>query len=172
MSGLFSHPPAETGGPEGRPDLQFSDSVPAAADHAWAGLTQHLHLWWPAGELSRWGEDSFFDLEDNALVETSAHDEENVWGEVTDRIPEQWVELSWRHFGSASATVVRIELTTPGEPGPSSNPPGEKAVDGSGVTITLSHSGWTASDPQDIYDFYRGFWPDALSRYRRFMGGS
>ncbi|MHA7284613.1 SRPBCC family protein [Arthrobacter sp. TMS2-4] len=172
MSGLFSHPSAEPGVPEGRPDLRFSESVPAPADHAWAGLTQHLHLWWPADELSRWGADSFFDLEDNALVETSAHDDENVWGEVTDSHPGDWLQMSWRHVGSSAATVVRIEMTAGRASVPSDGAhrdPGEGAP---GMTLTLIHGGWTASDPQDVYDFYRGFWPGALSRYRRFMGGS
>ncbi|MBG6225752.1 hypothetical protein IWX63_002335 [Arthrobacter sp. CAN_A2] len=177
MSGLFSHPPSETGVSEDRPDLRFSEHVPAPADHAWAGLTQHLHLWWPADELSRWGEGSFFDLEDNALVETSANDDENVWGEVTDSRPGEWLQLSWRHVGSASTTVVRIEMAGGEEPGSARSASetlreGTGAGGGPGVTFTLVHSGWTAEDPQDIYDFYRGFWSEALSRYRRFMGGS
>ncbi|WP_146065712.1 hypothetical protein [Arthrobacter pityocampae] len=179
MSGLFSHPPARTGVSGGRPELRFSAWVPAPGDHAWAGLTEHLHLWWPADELSRWGEDSFFDLEDNALVETSAHDDENVWGEVTDSSSGEWLEMSWRQVGSASTTVVRIEMAPADEPASTSmtSTPSAPQRDGTGavrtgVTLTLVHSGWTAEDPQDAYEFYRAFWPDALSRYRRFMGAS
>ena len=163
MSGIFSHPAGAADVPAARPELRASVTVPASVDHAWAGLTQHLHLWWPADELSRWGEDSFFDLEDNALVETSARDDENVWGEVTDSSPGEWLQLSWRHAGSASTTVVRIEMTQ----GEGSGGGGEPDI-----TLTLIHGGWTAGDPKDVYDFYRGVWPDALSRYRRFMGGS
>ncbi|WP_156135122.1 hypothetical protein [Arthrobacter sp. L77] len=163
MSGMFSHPSAAADFPEARPELHASVTVPASMDHAWAGLTQHLHLWWPADELSRWGEDSFFDLEDNALVETSARDDENVWGEVTDSSPGEWLQLSWRHVGSASTTVVRIEMAAGG---------GAEGAAESRVTLTLTHGGWTAGDPKDVYDFYRAFWPDALSRYRRFMGGN
>ncbi|MHA7286375.1 SRPBCC family protein [Arthrobacter sp. MDT3-44] len=156
MTGLFSHPSAAPDVPGERPDLRTTVSVPTPADHAWAGLTEHLHLWWPAGELSRWGDNSFFDLEDNALVETSAQDDENVWGEVTGGRPGEWLELRWKHAGSASTTVVRLEITG-----------GQDAT-----TLRLTHTGWTTADPQAIYDFYQEFWPEALARYRRFMGGS
>ncbi|BBE21657.1 hypothetical protein MN0502_05400 [Arthrobacter sp. MN05-02] len=52
------------------------------------------------------------------------------------------------------------------------------AEDGTGddaqarTRLTLIHGGWTAADPQDLYEFYTGFWLGALARYRRFMGGS
>ena len=177
MSGMFSHPSPSADVPEVRPELRASVTIPASMDHAWAGLTQHLHLWWPADELSRWGEDSFFDLEDNALVETSARDDENVWGEVTDSSPGEWLQLSWRHAGSASTTAVRIEMAAGGgsRAGATTTEAAGEGAGGAGgprVTLTLIHGGWTAGDPKDVYDFYRRFWPDALSRYRRFMGGS
>lgn len=149
-------------------------TVPAPVDHAWAGLTEHLHLWWPADELSRWGEDSFFDLEDNALVETSAQDDENVWGEVVESDPGQWLDLRWRHLGSASTTQVRLEMMPVDEP--ASGDATRAGVTRSGInestSLTLTHSGWTAADPQDVFDLYRAFWPEALARYQRFMGGS
>lgn len=176
MSGLFSHPPAAAGDSSGRPELLVTVAVPAPADHAWAGLTEHLHLWWPADQLSRWGEDSFFDLEDKALVETSAQDDENVWGEVTDGRPGQWLELRWTHAGSSVTTQVRLEMAeAPGasDAQPLSEPSGRhpSGAEG-GTTLTLTHGGWTAADPQDVYEFYQAFWPGALARYRRFMGGA
>ncbi len=172
MSGLFSHTPAAGEVSTDRPDLRASVEVPATADHAWAGLMEHLHLWWPADELSRWGSTSFFDLEDNALVETSAQDDENVWGEVVDGEPGRWLELRWRHTGSDSSTLVRIDVAVlrraaPGEAGPEGpSDQHDRAV------LSLIHSGWVGADGQDIYDFYQEFWPEALNRYRRFMGGS
>jgi hypothetical protein len=155
--------------------------VPAPVEHAWAGLTEHLHLWWPADELSRWGAESFFDLEDNALVETSADEQENVWGEVTDGRPGQSLDLRWRHLGSASTTMVRVTVT---EDAPTSVRPeaarGEVAPGPTGgvdagraaATLEFVHSGWSTTDPEDLYEFYRDFWPRAAARYRRFMGGS
>lgn len=179
MSGLFSHPSAAADVPGPRPDLRAAISVPAPLDHAWAGLMEHLHLWWPADGLSRWGADSFFDLEDNALVETSADDDENVWGEVTDTRPGEWLELQWRHVGSASTTLVRLAMDGEGSTPPppdaaASTGSGEGRTDGvrAGTTLTVVHTGWSAADPQDLYDFYQAFWPLALSRYQRFMGGS
>jgi uncharacterized protein YndB with AHSA1/START domain len=176
MTGLFSHPPAAGDELSDRQDLRVTVSVPAPVDHAWAGLTEHLHLWWPADELSRWGEGSFFDLEDNALVETSAQDDENVWGEVVDSRPGQWLDLKWRHAGSDSTTELRLEMTPDGSSVKHLSAPGAQAAEDadrvSGATLDLTHSGWTSGDPQDLYDFYRQFWPSALGRYRRFMGGS
>lgn len=182
MSGLFSHPSGAADVPEARPPLRAAVAVPAPRDHAWAGLTEHLHLWWPAGELSRWGTDSFFDLEDNALVETSVDDDENVWGEVTGSQAGEWLELQWRHVGSASSTLLRLVME--GAASASSSPavalPGEPAGGQGGAhdegssdtSLAVVHSGWSAADPLDVYEFYRDFWPLALSRYRRFMGGS
>jgi hypothetical protein len=176
MSGLFSHTPADGEVSTDRPDLRVSVEVPATTDHAWAGLMEHLHLWWPADELSRWGVTSFFDLEDNALVETSAQDDENVWGEVVDGEPGRWLELRWRSTGSDSSTLVRMEVVA-GEHGPSAGSAAEEMSGGSSdqddrATLSVTHSGWTGSDGQEIYDFYQEFWPVALARYRRFMGGS
>jgi uncharacterized protein YndB with AHSA1/START domain len=173
MSGLFSHSSVSDEGSAELPDLQTDVSVPATTLHAWAGLTEHLHLWWPAGELSRWGADSFFDLEDNALVETSAEDDENVWGEVIGGEPGQYLELRWRHLGSPSTTLIRFDVSGDGAAGAMSTPALEVSSQAGAVsTLTLTHRGWTAADPPELYAFYRDFWPEALGRYLRFMGGS
>lgn len=173
MSDIFSHPAdAAADAPQDRADLRHTVQVPASVDHAWAGLTEHLHLWWPADELSRWGASSFFDLEDNALVETSDEDDENVWGEVTDGLPGEWLDLRWREVGSSSSTNVRFEMVA----GPSSSPDHDAGdtglADGPSSTLCVTHTGWTDHDEQDVYSFYREFWPVALARYQRFMGGS
>lgn len=187
MSGLFSHPGEPPQDAVDRPALHAEVTVPAPRDHAWAGLTEHLHLWWPAGELSRWGDESFFDLEDNALVETSAQDDENVWGEVTDGLPGEWLSLTWRHAGSQSVTQLLLVMgqDQTGVGDVDRLPPrgrgvadtGEADTGGAAVgeprsVLTITHSGWTGTDPEDLYAFYRTFWPEALGCYRRFMGGS
>lgn len=184
MSGLFSHASSEADVPSERPDIRASVSVPSPPDHAWAGLTDHLHLWWPAELLSRWGEGSFFDLEGNALVETSAQDDENVWGEVIDRAPGQLILLTWRHAGSAVTTELRLEVSTGASPavqadgGGRAEPSGvdeqggARAGTGIETKLTLTHSGWTSAEPEELYHFYQDLWPAALGRYRRFMGGS
>lgn len=174
MSGLFSHSSLPDEAPDVRPVLEARVGVPASRGHAWAGLTEHLHLWWPAALLSRWGESSFFDLEDNALVETSAEDDEYVWGEVVNGVAGQSLELRWRHLGSNSTTTIRLELRgdsveSMGETGRRASASGTEAASS---TLMLEHTGWTTEDPADLYTFYRDFWPEALARYRRFMGGS
>jgi hypothetical protein len=173
MSDIFSHP-AATPADEGRTraDLHHTVAVPATVDHAWAGLKEHLHLWWPADLMSRWGESSFFDLEDSALVETSAEDDENVWGEVIDGRPGEWLELKWRVSGSTSSTQVRLcvhPIDGANSAVDGSDP--ERSVVGEGSNLSVSHRGWTTEDPEDVYTFYMEFWPAALARYRRFMGG-
>lgn len=172
MNGLFSHQSSAAEVPEVVPEVCVSVTVAAPAEHAWAGLTEHLHLWWPAEELSRWGEDSFFDLEDNALVETSAQDDENVWGEVVEQDPGHWLELRWRHLSSATTTQVRLELRSVDGRGSTAGSGSDDPADGSDLALTITHSGWTTADPGDVYDFYRAFWPVAVARYKRFMGGS
>ncbi len=176
MSGLFSHPSASPDVPKDRAEIRTAVSVPAPIDHAWTGLTEHLHLWWPADELSRWGDDSFFDLEDNALVETSAQEDEYVWGEVIDGHPGRWLELRWRHIGSDSTTAVRLDMST-GEEATTREEltswgADEMPTEGAVTRLTITHTGWTTVDQQDVYDLYRAFWPDVLARYRRFMGGA
>ncbi|MFC3298307.1 hypothetical protein FJV46_02765 [Arthrobacter agilis] len=185
MSDLFSHPAEPDTDAADRPALTASVMVPAPVDHAWAGLTEHLHLWWPADQLSRWGEGSFFDLEDSALVETSEQDDENVWGERADGVPGQWLELTWRHVGVDLMTLVRLEMGPAEQAGPM--PRGDGGRDGKeqvaavidrqeggadATSLVLTHGGWLKSDPSDLYRFYEEFWPVALGRYRRFMGGS
>lgn len=172
MSDIFSHPSeAAAGEAEPRTELLFSVDVPASVDHAWAGLKEHLHLWWPADLLSRWGESSFFDLEDNALVETSADDDENVWGEVVDGLPGEWLELRWREVGSTSSTLVRFDVSPAEDADPAGSPDrGRLGVKGQ-AKLGVTHRGWTAVDPDDDYAFYTDFWPAALGRYQRFMGG-
>jgi hypothetical protein len=176
MSNLFSHSTDPDDALLERPPLTASVTVPAPSDHAWAGLTEHLHLWWPADRLSRWGEGSFFDLEDSALVETSEQEDENVWGERADGVPGRWLELTWRHVGADLVTSVRLDMAPVSAVVTGSSgalvPSDEPQDPGGGSTLALTHSGWRASDPQSLFDFYRDFWPIALDRYRRFMGGS
>lgn len=175
MSDLFSHSPVPADALAPRSDLHSAVDVPAPTDHAWAGLTQHLHLWWPAEQLSRWGAESFFDLEDKALVETSAEDDENVWGEVTAAQQGQWLELRWRHLGSVSTTQVRIEVSSGKARGDADagRPVSAGSPDSSDFSaFTLVHRGWTREDPDEVYDFYADFWQLALGRFRRFMGGA
>lgn len=178
MSDLFSHPSAASRVPESRPDVQVSVTVPAPIDHAWAGFIEHLHLWWPSDALSRW-KDSFFDLEDKAFVETSADDDEYVWGEVVHSVPGESVELRWRHVSGDSTTVLsvsaagQVDHPSEGSNGQSTGPGAGHGASTQALTVLhFTHSGWTTQDPAEIYEVYRTLWPIAAQRYLRFMGGA
>ncbi|WP_026550514.1 hypothetical protein [Arthrobacter sp. Br18] len=162
MSDLFSHPAQEPPPDRLIDDIGAEVTVPGDATHAWAGFIDHIHLWWPTALLSVWGTGSFFDLESNALVETSAEDDETVWAEVTVRVPPARLELLWRHRpGAASSTTVTVEFSQvelSGEPG---------------TVVFVQHGGWEApAGAGDLRSRYDSFWPEALSHYARFMGGS
>ncbi|MBG6218589.1 hypothetical protein IWX75_003074 [Arthrobacter sp. CAN_A6] len=162
MSDLFSHPTPEPPpeGPVG--DVRADVTVSTDRTHAWAGFTDHIHLWWPASLLSVWGSGSFFDLESNALVETSAEDEETVWAEVTDSAPDASLELIWRHRpGTAPSTAVSITFSEVGEFGDVR------------TTVSVRHGGWEpVAGTGELRRRYEEFWPEALSHYARFMGGA
>ncbi|MBG6180912.1 SRPBCC domain-containing protein [Arthrobacter sp. CAN_A1] len=137
--------------------LEVATALPVTVEHAFAGFTEHIHLWWPADGLSVWGIGSFFDLEDNALVETSADEEEAVWAEVRRTQEDTRLEMIWRHQPGGGAPT---ELTIDFRP------------EGGGTTAAIIHSGWT-TEPSSVEEraIYRDFWPLALDKFNRFMGG-
>ncbi len=165
MSGLFSHAAPEPAGGGTVADIRASVRVPADVIDAFSGFTEHLHLWWPGAELSVWGAGSFFDLEGGVFVETSAEDEEAVWAEVIEREDQRdghrALSLLWRHRpGPFPATTVELSFD---------------GVEGSApaTTVDLVHSGWpTEEGSGDLHGLYERFWPLALARYARFMGGT
>ncbi|MHA7264472.1 SRPBCC family protein [Arthrobacter sp. TMN-37] len=165
MSGLFSHAAPEPAAGGTAADVSASVRVAADVVDAFSGFTEHLHLWWPAAELSVWGAGSFFDLEDGVFVETSTEDEEAVWAEVLEREDQREgyraLSLLWRHRpGTAPATSVSLSFTASG---------GE----GQGTRVEVVHGGWTRqADPDGLRERYASFWPLALARYARFMGGA
>lgn len=162
MSDLFSHPAPEPSreGPVG--EVRADVTVPADRTHAWTGFTDHIHLWWPASLLSVWGSESFFDLESNALVETSTDNEEAVWAEVTESAPCASLELIWRHRpGTVSSTVVSIRFSD------------MKGAHDARTVVSVEHGGWEpAAGAGELRRRYEEFWPEALNHYARFMGGA
>ncbi|MHA7156342.1 SRPBCC family protein [Arthrobacter sp. TMN-50] len=158
MSDLFSDAAPTPEEFDGVPALECAVVVPVPVEHAFAGFSDHIHLWWPAEELSVWGVGSFLDLEGNALVETSADDEEAVWAEVRRTGQETRLDLVWHHQPAGGTTT---ELTI------------DFRADGTGETsVSLVHDGWT-TEPPSVEDraVYLTFWPLALEKFSRFMGG-
>lgn len=159
MSNLFSDAAPVPVEPDPAPSLAFSVTVPVPRDHAFAGLVDNIHLWWPAQSLSVYGVGSFFDLEGEALVETSPDNEEAVWGAVIDREDARRLDLAWHHQ-LAGGTQTELSL-------------GFEAAPGGGTLVSLTHGGWSTAH-QSVQDrsFYQSFWPIAFEKFQRFMGGT
>ncbi|WP_019483330.1 SRPBCC domain-containing protein [Arthrobacter sp. TB 23] len=159
MSDLFSDasPPPPT--PERVSPIEFEVTVPVPPEHAAAGFAEHIHLWWPVEDLNVWGAGSFFDLEDNALVETSVDEVEAVWAEVSRTEQSTRLEMVWRHHpDGGTPTDLTIEFLR----GP-----------GDGTTLSLVHDGWdTEARSKTERELYQIFWPLALTKFQRFMGGT
>lgn len=159
MSDLFSDaaPPPPT--PDRTMVLEYASAVPVPPEHAFAGFTENIHLWWPAEELSVWGPESFFDLEDKALVETSISEAEAVWAEVRPTSGHLRLDLIWHHQpGGGEPTEVTI---------------GFHADPTAGTVVSLAHDGWTTEPgSREQRKIYQIFWPLALEKFSRFMGGT
>ncbi|MHA7277980.1 SRPBCC family protein [Arthrobacter sp. HLT1-21] len=139
--------------------LEFAVLVPVPVEHTFAGFVEHIHLWWPAEVLSVWGAGSFFDLEGNSLVETSVEEDEAVWAEVRRTGQDTRLEMVWHHQPTGGTST---ELTIDFRP-----------TTGGGTTVSLVHDGWS-TEPASGADraTYLDFWPLALEKFSRFMGGA
>ncbi|WP_026551214.1 SRPBCC domain-containing protein [Arthrobacter sp. H20] len=159
MTDLFSDASPPQPAPDRLAALEFGITVPVPPEHAAAGFSEHIHLWWPAGELSVWGSESFFDLENRALVETSTDDEEAVWAEVSRADDGRRLEMIWRHQPDGGVpTEVTIVFHDDAD---------------SGSRVSLVHGGWTAeASSREDRAIYEAFWPLALEKFCRFMGGT
>lgn len=165
MSDIFSHAPSartKDSGPQ--PDVELTMTVNADPDQAFAGWTDHIHLWWPVADFSMSGDDAFIDFEGDELVETSTGDQMISWGTVFASDPPSLLSLSWHPGGSPlQATHVRIEFS-----------PLESESHGrTGTQMSLTHDGWSnTADPAAEQSRYARLWPDVLAKYVRFMGGA
>lgn len=159
MSNLFSDAAPPVVQPDPAPSLAFSVTVPVPPDHAFAGFLDSIHLWWPAQSLSVYGVGSFFDLEGDALVETSPNNDEAIWADVIDREDGRRLDLAWHH---QPAGGTQTELSLRFEDGP-----------GGATLVSLTHGGWsTAHQSAQDRSLYETFWPTALEKFQRFMGGT
>ena len=165
MSDLFSDATPPQPAPERVSPLRFEVPVPVPPEHAAAGFTEHIHLWWPAEALSVWGTESFFDLEGNALVETSTNEVEAVWAEVRRTDQDTRLEMLWRHHPDGGApTDLTLEFLDNRE---------SFVRAGNGATLRLIHDGWSTEATSMVErELYQDFWPLALAKFQRFMGGT
>ncbi|WP_077490769.1 SRPBCC domain-containing protein [Sinomonas mesophila] len=161
---LFSHPeplPADASASAApmapaRP-VECAVDVPAALDHAFAGFTEYLHLWWPFEDLSVHGPGSYAGFEEGSLVETSAEGDLTEWADVTAWEPPTRLGLAWHQGGPAGrSTEVEIRWIP---------------VAAGGTRVELVQVGWATSEVDHAERaVYAEFLPRAFARYARFMG--
>ncbi|GGC84011.1 hypothetical protein GCM10011512_08490 [Tersicoccus solisilvae] len=147
----FSHAPAAEPDVASEPHgpLVLTASIGAPVDAAFRALTDSIHLWWPLGQVSTWGEEAYVEFEGDALVETGPRNETALWAQARGWQQDRWVELEWSPDAPVlEASTVLVEL--------------DEASDGALATTVT----WRVEDAHP-----RDTWSDAFERYVRFLGG-
>ncbi|MHA7304526.1 SRPBCC domain-containing protein [Arthrobacter sp. TMN-49] len=158
MPNLFSHAhEPDYVSPRAAETFEQSVVIDVPGDQAFDGFTDAVHLWWPVGEQSVFGDGSHVAILRDHLVEEADDGEEIVWADVEEWESPGFIKLQWtlgqEQFGS-SEIEIRFE-----------------SVDGGMTRVRIDYqqvSGQdSASDGVFVCD-----WPLILSRYARFMGGA
>lgn len=161
MDGLFSHA-ASANEPSSHddyrlPELRHTVSVPVAAEQAFEGFSEYIHLWWPVSKFSHYGPGSHVTFERGSLVEESEDGDQHLWGKVV-------------HF-DAPSTIV-LDFTLGMETAPPTHVSLEFHEQGTATEIVLTHDGWASGHVgQEQYEQYSQ-WPEILGYYARFMGAN
>ncbi|WP_432245622.1 hypothetical protein ACRB8A_03780 [Arthrobacter sp. G.S.26] len=169
MNSLFSHgqdqhgspvqpgSPAQPGPPELVPVIE-TVVVPGTVAHAFAGFTDHTHLWWPLEEHGAYGGGSYVEFEENLILETADDGRTSIWGTLDDWQPPLSFHATW-HPGSTALWSTELRVVF-------------RAVEG-GAEVKVLHEGWEgAEDPAATRAGYVAAWPLILARYSRFMGSA
>lgn len=161
MDNLFSHAP----GPGDSGDQDAQDSlepvvhtvvVPGNIAHAFAGFTDHTHLWWPLREHGVYGEGSYVEFEENLILETADDGRTSIWGTLDDWHPPFSFHATWHPGSTALWSTELLVAFRPVE---------------DGIEVRVFHNGWEgAEDPAGTRAHYAEAWPGILARYARFMG--
>ena len=162
MDNLFSHAGGPTQDPADTPDALdpyiLTVTVPGHVAQAFAGFTDHTHLWWPLESHGVYGAGSYVEFEENLILETADDGRTSIWGTIDDWQPPLSFHATW-HPGTTAlwSTELRVAF---------------KAV-AEGTEVRLVHNGWEgAEDPARARADYAAGWPIVLERYVRFMGGT
>ena len=161
MDSLFSHS-QESQGNDGQPLPEPLDAVvntvvvPGSVAHAFTGVTDHTHLWWPLEFHSAYGAGSYVEFEENLILETADDGRTSIWGTLDDWQPPLSFHATW-HPGSTALWSTEIRVVF-------------RAVE-EGTEVRVFHDGWEgAEDPAGTRAEYVAAWPRILARYARFMG--
>jgi hypothetical protein len=162
MDNLFSHADDSVPGTaESQNSLDpviCTVTVPGPVAQAFAGFTDHTHLWWPLESHGVYGAGSYVEFEENLILETADDGRTTIWGTIDDWQPPLSFHASW-HPGTTAlwSTELRVAFRA--------------VVDG--TEVRLVHDGWEgAEDPSATRAAYEADWPKVLGRFVRFMGGT
>jgi hypothetical protein len=162
MDNLFSHADDSVPEPAEPSDaldpLIYTVIVPGHVAQAFAGFTDHAHLWWPLESQGVFGAGSYVEFEENLIMETADDGRTSIWGSIDDWQPPLSFHASW-HPGTTAlwSTELRVAF---------------RAV-ADGTEVRLVHDGWEgAEDPAAAREAYAAGWPEVLDRFVRFMGGA
>lgn len=163
MNSLFSHA-QDPSGNSGEPALEVPDAVvntvvvPGGVAHAFAGFTDHTHLWWPLESESNYGAGSYVEFEENLILETADGGRASIWGTLDDWQPPFSFHATW-HPGTTALWSTELRVVF-------------RPVE-DGTEVRVFHDGWEgAEDPAAARARYVEAWPGILARYARFMGAA
>ncbi len=161
MNSLFSHG-SEPFGSDDRSSFELLEPVvntvvvPGSVAHAFAGFTDHTHLWWPFDTLGVYGTGSYVEFEENLILETADDGRTSIWGTLDDWQPPLSFHAAW-HPGSSAMWSTELLVAF-------------RAVE-EGTEVRIFHDGWEgAENPSATRAQYIAAWPLILARYSRFMG--
>lgn len=163
MSSIFSHAqdPFEDDGQRATGSLEpvvNTVVVPGPVARAFAGFTDHTHLWWPLEEHGIYGAGSYVEFEENLILETADDGRTSIWGTLDDWQPPLSFHATW-HPGTTAlwSTELLVVFRSVTE----------------GAEVRVFHEGWEgAEDPAATRARYAAEWPQILARYARFMGAA
>ncbi|MEQ7736099.1 hypothetical protein, partial [Escherichia coli] len=106
MSSLFSHgqdPEDSETHPASEPlePVVAKVVVPGNVAHAFAGFTDHTHLWWPLESNGVYGADSYVEFEENLILETADDGRTSIWGTLDEWHPPFSFHATW-HPGTTA----------------------------------------------------------------------
>lgn len=161
MNSLFSHG-SEPFGSDEKSSFELLEPlvntvvVPGSVAHAFAGFTDHTHLWWPFDTLGVYGAGSYVEFEENLILETAGDGRTSIWGTLDDWQPPLSFHATW-HPGSSAMWSTELLVAF-------------RAVE-EGTEVRIFHDGWEgAENPSATRAQYIAAWPLILARYSRFMG--
>lgn len=132
MDNLFSHADdAIPGTAESRDSLDpviCTVTVPGPVAQAFAGFTDHTHLWWPLESHGVYGAGSYVEFEENLILETADDGRTTIWGTIDDWQPP--LSFPFMASGNHGTVVHGVACGLQGRCGGDRGPPGARRLGG------------------------------------------